>query len=127
MANISSNKINNKRQIGILGEEIAKRHLISKGYSVFEENYHVQAGEIDLICKKSGRLIFVEVKTRTSALFGYGEESFNWRKKQRLHRSILSYLSQRPIRGSWQIDLIVVELDTFNKKARVKHYEAVGL
>ena len=116
-----------QKSIGVIGEQIAKKYLISKGYLIIEQNYHVQAGEIDLICKKTGRLVFVEVKTRTSALFGYGEESFNWRKRQKLHRSILSYLSQHPIRGSWQIDLIVVELNIINKKARVKHYQAVGL
>ncbi len=116
-----------QKQVGILGEEIAKKFLISKGYLVIESNYHVQHGEIDLIAKVSGKLVFVEVKTRTGNSFGYPEESFNWRKKQRIHRAILSYLSQHPIRASWQIDLVVVELNMLAKKAKVRHHQGVEL
>lgn len=116
-----------QKQIGILGEEIAKKYLISKGYLIIEENYHVQAGEIDLICQKAKKLVFVEVKTRTGNSFGYPEESFNWRKRQKIHRAILSYLSKFRARKSWQIDLAVVELDIFSKTAKVRHYQEVEL
>ncbi len=54
-----------KRKIGDLGEDLACRFLIGKGFTVIERNYLRPYGEIDIVVKKEGKLIFVEVKTVT--------------------------------------------------------------
>lgn len=116
-----------KRAIGKLGEDLALKFLKNKGFLMISRNFRVRGGEIDLIGQQAGQLHFVEVKTRTNLAFGYGEESVNYFKRQRLKTAILEYLSRNKIRRLWQIDVIVIELNVAAKKAKVRYYEAVEL
>lgn len=50
------------KTIGDLGEERAGTYLEQKGYLILERNYHSQQGEIDIIARDKGMLVFVEVK-----------------------------------------------------------------
>lgn len=117
----------NRQAIGQLGEDLAQKYLINKGFLIILKNFRVRAGEIDLICQKAGRIHFIEVKTRTNLMFGYGEESVNYFKRRRLKTAILEYLSRNKIRQKWQADVIVIELNIAAKKAKVRYYEAVEL
>lgn len=60
-----------KQVIGAWGEEQAALFLLQEGYEVFERNYRVRQGEIDIIAwhekRHFGRtLCFIEVKTRAA-------------------------------------------------------------
>jgi len=39
-------------QIGKIGEEIAAKYLIQKGFSIIQRNFNCRGGEIDIICQK---------------------------------------------------------------------------
>lgn len=65
---------------GNIGEQLASRFLEERGYEVLERNYRYKKAEIDIIAKKEKLLLFVEVKTRTSTLYGEPEESINQSK-----------------------------------------------
>lgn len=71
---------------------MAEKYLIKKGYQILERNWTCHWGEIDLICRLGKCLIFVEVKFRSSAKFGYGYEAINYRKVKSLRRSAQFYL-----------------------------------
>ena len=116
-----------KQKIGILGEEIAKKFLLSKGYLILGTNFKVRGGEVDLVCRKGKLLIFVEVKTRTNRNFGYPEESFDFRKRQRFQKAVFRYLLKNRCQGPWQADLIGLEIDKITKKAELRHYQGVEL
>ncbi len=58
------------RETGMLGESIALRYLVDKGYEVVERNYRTRYGEIDLILRGAQALVFVEVKARRGTGFG---------------------------------------------------------
>lgn len=51
-----------RAEIGRRGEELAARRFERLGFEVVERNYRTRAGEIDLIVRKDGTLVFCEVK-----------------------------------------------------------------
>jgi putative endonuclease len=59
---------NKNNNIGEVGEKAAKKFLKKKGFKIVELNYQNnkgrRLGEIDIIAKKDGEIVFVEVKTR---------------------------------------------------------------
>lgn len=74
----------NNVQKGKLGEEIAQKYLISKGGKILEKNYKTKMGEIDLIAKLNGELVFVEVKSRSNINYGYPSEAVNYNKRRKI-------------------------------------------
>jgi putative endonuclease len=51
------------------GKLIAFMILQRDGFTILETNWHFQKSEIDIIAKKDGLLIFIEVKTRGGKKF----------------------------------------------------------
>ncbi len=58
-----------------------------KNYKILARNYHTYQGEIDIIAKDEEEYVFVEVKTRTTSLFGKPVEAVNLKKKNHLLRA----------------------------------------
>ncbi len=76
----------NKREVGGRYEEKAKAYLESLGFSILEQNYRCRLGEIDLIGREDGYLVFIEVKHRKNTRYGYPEEAVHRRKQQTISR-----------------------------------------
>lgn len=81
--------------LGRNGEDRAARYLESQGYEIVERNYHCRGGEIDIIAREAGDLVFVEVKTRRSADDSAASEAVDARKRAKIVKSAWSYLSDR--------------------------------
>ncbi|MBI5560546.1 MAG: YraN family protein [Deltaproteobacteria bacterium] len=86
----------NRRDIGMAGEEEAVGVLKKKGFKVMERNLRNRFGEIDIIAKDGGTVVFVEVKTRTNLSFGLPKDSLDARKKRHMVAASLDYLSRNP-------------------------------
>ncbi|HEY1185122.1 MAG TPA: YraN family protein [Bryobacteraceae bacterium] len=71
---------------GRLGEDLAYRYLRAHGCTVVARNYAARsgAGEIDLVAWERGVLVFVEVKTRSSADFGAPDAAVDAEKQRRI-------------------------------------------
>jgi putative endonuclease len=100
------------RQLGDAGEDLAAAALKKAGYKILERNYQTPLGEIDLICRHRGTLVFVEVKTRRSPRFGAPQEAVSGRKQARLQRVADYYLKQQrlgpmPIR----FDVVAIRME----------------
>ncbi len=80
----------NNIEKGKLGEELAKKYLVKKGYTILNMNYRNKIGEIDIIAKDKEVIVFIEVKTRTSTLYGYAYEAVDRRKQNKIMNT--SYL-----------------------------------
>lgn len=50
--------------LGDRGENVAARFLRNKGYKIILRNFRCVLGEIDIVARDRGTLVFVEVKTR---------------------------------------------------------------
>ena len=84
-----------RRELGELGESLARKMYEDKGFRVVIQNYRCKAGEIDLICVKEKLLVFCEVKSRQSLIFGIPAEAVDSNKVRHLRRVASWYLSQK--------------------------------
>jgi putative endonuclease len=84
-----------KKDLGRRGEEVAFRFLKKKGYRIIEKNYACKMGEMDIIAKEKDTLVFIEVKTRTSSLFGPPQLAVNFSKQRQLSKVALNYLKEK--------------------------------
>ncbi len=76
------------------GEKAAKAYLRGRGYTILEENYRTPLGEIDLIAREGDTLVFIEVKTRRSGLFGLPQEAVTAAKRHQIVKVAEYYLSR---------------------------------
>lgn len=53
-------------ELGLLGEELAARHLRAQGWQLLGRRLRTSAGEVDLLAREGGELVCVEVKTSRS-------------------------------------------------------------
>ncbi len=84
-----------KKELGKKGEEVALRFLKKRGYRIIEKNYVCKMGEMDVIAREKDTLAFVEVKTRTSTLFGPPQLAVNSSKQRQLSKVALYYLKEK--------------------------------
>jgi putative endonuclease len=86
--------MNDRRKIlGKKGERIAEKFLRRRGYKIVERNYRCSFGEIDLIAIDGEYLVFVEVKTRSSAGPAPPQQAVNGPKQRRLARLAAHFLT----------------------------------
>ncbi len=95
--------------LGRNGEDRAARHLESQGYTVVERNYRCMGGEIDIVAREGGDLVFVEVKTRRSDTDCAASEAVDLRKRRKIVRAAFSYLNERGL-GETDCRFDVVEV-----------------
>ena len=84
-----------RRETGVFGELLALEYLVGKGYEVLECNYRTRHGEIDLILREDGMLVFVEVKARRGTGFGDPLEAITPDKQARVRRMAEAYLARK--------------------------------
>lgn len=82
----------NKRTTGSRYESLAAAFLEEKGYHILERNYRNRKGEIDLIAREKGYLVFIEVKYRSNLEKGWPEEAVDPRKQQKIRQVASVYL-----------------------------------
>jgi putative endonuclease len=96
---------------GAWGERVAACFLRRHGYKILVCNYVMPWGELDLVCRHQGTLVFVEVKARGENPWTSGIAAVTPSKQRRLIRTAHSYLGElserdMPIR----FDAVEVEL-----------------
>lgn len=115
-----------KREIGAFGEKLAEDFLKKKKYKIIARNFQSKFGEIDLVCRDKKQLVFVEVKLKRNEDFGLPEEEFNFFKRKRLKKAIVSYLKEKEIKEeNWRVDLIAIELK--KDETIFRHHQAVEI
>ena len=82
----------NRRAVGGRGEMLAAAYLRHIGWEIVRMNYMSKGGEVDIIAKRDGRLLFAEVKYRTDMEMGHPAESITRDKLRRIRRAAVSYL-----------------------------------
>ena len=83
-----------RQRIGDLGEKAAEEMLAAQGYRIVARKHRCPRGEVDLVAEQGDLLVFVEVRTRASVVFGAPEETVGAAKQQRLVRAARDFLAR---------------------------------
>ena len=86
--------VNERQRFGRTSEQMAADFLKREGYRILERNYRTRVGEIDLIAKQKGVLVFVEVKARRSGSYGHPKRAVHPTKQRRISMAALIYLKK---------------------------------
>ena len=100
----------NKRSFGAVGEKIAADYLEDNGFTILDKNFRSgRFGEIDIIAAEREYLCFVEVKTRTSSLYGTPIEAVGYEKRKKIKALAWIYIKQKNL-GEKNIRFDIVEV-----------------
>lgn len=108
--------------LGQQGEAIARKFLEENAYEILDENWCFGKAEVDLIAYRDKRIIFVEVKARTSTGFGQPEDFVTESKQILLQKAAEEYLYLMNFKGEIRFDIISI-LFQRNGEYTLKHIE----
>jgi putative endonuclease len=117
---------------GAYGEKIATKYLQNKGYKIIETNFKNplgrQLGEIDIIAKKEGVLVFVEVKTRKRKRYEntLPEENITPKKLHKLNKAGQFYIKSKKLwEMTYRFDAISVLIGEDRKDFEIRHLDSI--
>jgi len=95
-------------EAGRLAEDHALAYLQAQGLALVERNYRCRGGEIDLVMRDGGKMVFVEVRYRADERFGGALASVGPRKQGRLIVAAAHYLATKRIDRPARFDVAAV-------------------
>lgn len=85
-----------KQEKGKLGEDAVCAELEKRGHTILCRNFRKKVGEIDIISKTGGFVVFTEVKTRKYNSLISGLEAVNSAKQRKIILTADVYLTENP-------------------------------
>ena len=107
-------------EIGQWGEQVAVDLLVSRGYAIVERNAKVGHYELDIVAMKGDRMVFVEVKTRSSELDD-PIDAIDRKKIRYLCRAADTFMRARQLPHEVQFDVVAV-IGNPSGDYTVRHY-----
>lgn len=102
-----------RQSAGRLGEDLACAELVRRGYAVVARRYRTRHGEIDIVARTAGTVVFIEVKARHGSKFGDPAAAVTRQKQQRIVRMAEDYLVRhRLAEVACRFDVVAVDLTT---------------
>ena len=96
-----------------MGEDLACAELRRRGYAILARRYRTRHGEIDVIAREGGDVVFVEVKARRDEAFGGGGAAVTAWKQQRIVRMATDYLARHGLLDApCRFDVVTVQFAT---------------
>lgn len=95
---------------------------------MIERNARFASGEIDIIAREGGELVFVEVKTRRSGSFTPPEDAIGDERMSHLEGALIEYLEANDLLSEpYRIEVVAIEVNSSGKAARFDVIGDVGL
>lgn len=101
----------NKRQIGNLYENKARKYLSNNGYVILEQNYRTKIGEIDIIARNENYLCFIEVKYRDEKSLATGLYAVDKAKQKTIYNVAKMYMLENKIDDDTACRFDVISVD----------------
>lgn len=105
---------------GRLGEDLAVKYLVGKGFEIVERNLRVGRLELDVVAAKSGKIYFFEVK---SSFLDSGESPLmriDQKKLNHVYRAALAYMAERGKQEAFEVMGISVCVNLASQKAQIE-------
>jgi putative endonuclease len=97
-------------RLGLVGEALAVAALIARGYTILEQRYTTERGEIDIVAEQGETLVFIEVRARATAEFGCAADSVTRAKQRQVARMAAEYLARYGITNRpCRFDVVTVD------------------
>ena len=100
----------NKRAVGTKYEQEACGYLEKNGFTILEKNFRCRQGEIDIVGRHEGYLVFAEVKYRADYTSGTAAEAVTPAKQKRICRVADYYRYRHGISGDSPVRYDVVAI-----------------
>ncbi len=117
---------NHRQVLGQRGEDAVVSQIVSWGWQVVARNWRCKFGELDIVARDGDTLIFIEVKTRSSAVFGHPAEAVDASKLMRLRRLVGQWLHEHPHQRAGAIRLDVAALIAHGDRFECDYIAGVG-
>jgi putative endonuclease len=114
-----------RHTLGRTGEDLAARHLERLGFEVLARRHRTRFGELDLVARDGGLLVFAEVKTRRAGS-GRPFDALDEPKRRQVRRMALAWLhdvAPRPFFESVRFDAIAVVVGADGRLVSLDHLE----
>jgi len=108
---------------GLEAEQLAGKFLRQQGYRILEERYRTRFGELDLICRKGRKLVFVEVRSIETEAGISAEETLLRRKIDHIVKSAKAYLMKKKL-NQLEVRFDVITVDLSDEPPVLTHYPA---
>jgi putative endonuclease len=113
-----------RQDVGKRGEEIAQDYLQQHHYTLVTTNFRCKLGEIDIIAKDKDVVVFVEVRTVTSAKFGPAYNTVTYPKQKQVKRVALFYISKHNlVNTQFRFDVIGITLNRRTGDYQLDHIQ----
>ena len=89
-------------------EDAAAAWLESRGLTILERNFRSRFGEIDIVARSGATLVFVEVRSRKSDVFGGAAASITASKQRRLLTTARHYLARHRADCACRFDVVLL-------------------
>ncbi len=103
---------------GVGAETIAATALQSRGWEVLGRRVRTAAGEIDLVARRGGMLVFVEVKARPA--LADAAAALGTRQRARLLAAAEIWLAEHPGEGAEGVRFDVMLVDATGQVRRIR-------
>ncbi len=111
------------KKLGDLGEDLAAKFLVRKGYEILAKKYRSKFGELDIVARDRGTLVFVEVRSRSRSEYGLPQETINNAKKERLRKAAIAFQSRYGLLDyNSRFDCVAI---VFGDNGRVENIELI--
>jgi putative endonuclease len=97
--------------LGRAGEDVALDHYRRRGFELVARNWRCRVGELDLVLRRGGLLVFCEVKARRGDRLGGPFEAVDGRKQRKLRSVAEAFLVLGPAPAWVRFDVASVTVD----------------
>ncbi len=114
-----------RHRLGLVGEDHAATHFERLGYEVLARRHRTRFGELDLVVRDRGLVVFAEVKTRRAGS-GRPFDGLDERKRSQVRKMGSAWLAEapnRPFFESLRFDAVGVVIEPSGALVSLEHLE----